>query len=240
MSAKYKIELDSNGDWFKVYNDRTPIDPSKIFSKYIQELGFLTPLLGAGTFAFFQKNTVTVMQIISDMPFDTSWTLLKADEDAVVLHPAFMTGMPGATIQPPFKFKPPSTMRLTLCMDPKVGAYLFAQDKRTGVLWHPILPNIYSNAEVCMGEASYPAWDPSLGLSVYIDRIYESWSSASWNSDLIEEAGPGLIQWLQFDESTHCNIIPDGDWTAYSSGKVGPGGSVNAAMAALHERLGDA
>lgn len=239
------LKLADDGTWKRVEQVSTPVDPQPIFDEFVKTQGYMTPLLGPGTYTYFKGQHTVLIQLIEAMPFRAPMTLdtkalgQKSKKEPEVMYMPDFNGY-GIKVEPAFVFVPPKTMRMIFITSISFKeCYLVAQDTRTGQVWHPIMPNIHANGLICMGGAPWPQFQPKLGLDAFLQQHYKNWSDADFTYDLIGESGVRLMEFLRFSEKTKKNIIPKNeDWTAFSLGKLGPSSLISEVLIKIHEILG--
>ena len=234
------LRLMSDGLWESVEETATVVDVSKALADSLASVQVLIPMVEDDTFAFIDGSTYLGVKIIRSMPFK-SQMLLKtpAPTDTGLL---FIPALGEIGIDPGelLTYTPPPTMRLCFCLDGETDkAFLVAQHTETGMLWHPILPNVYDNGKLCLGPDGEREIHAELtdGIDTRFNRVYKAWINSGFNGDLVRNKAT-VKQWLTFDEKTRQNIIPTGNsWTAYACLKINPTPRVSSALAALHSLL---
>lgn len=255
-STNRHLRLSADGTWYAIKEELTPVNPSKILQEFVQDMGFLTPLLGKGTHVYFKAGNRIIVKLIDEIPFRAEMVVdpssvkkgeerTKVSEEKTVRYmPAFFSNATGIVQDPPFIYTPPSSMRLILTVTAKESIasipYLFAQHRETGKVYHPIVPNVYDNGKMCLGGVAQVSYMPSVGLQPYIDSLFAEWSNSNWNGDLAGSGGSRPADWLKFDEKTRKNIIPnekDDPWTNYA-GIISPPPMYAETLEAIHEAGG--
>jgi len=252
QKVHHDLRINPDGSWVKVKEIVTPVDPSAVFAQVLKEIGWLSPMFRPGSYVYFMQDTTIVLQRVLDIPFKIEMVVDPAsiptkeemendsENKKVVRYMPVFDASKGIDINPPFRYVPPQDMRLWFITETREGSdpFLLAQCALDGTIHHPILPNIYDNGRVCMGQAQIPVYHADDGLSKFLNSIFESWSEAKWNSDLLGANGARPIEWLKFDEKTKTNVIPDdGHWKEYAGPPITPPFNIGMALQAIHNKF---
>lgn len=225
--------LDEEGRWYKEEKVRTLIDPVSLF-KSSMDISFITPMLTPDSCIFMSpKLGGMLIYRFREMNFRAEMVVDIDNPSAksTLFRPAFGPEEVGAGfVEPdPYIITYPKTMCMLLGIvfsGVSMGhSCLVAQDERTGILWHPPLPNIYGDGSVCLGDSfKIKDFTPTKdGLQILLDKFLEKWDKADWNTDLIMDAGAGWREFLVFDEKTKKQALQSRkDWTKYCPRKVSP------------------
>jgi len=252
VTVKRNFELDADGKWTKVVTSRIPFNPDKILESYVTELGFLSPMMDQGSFAYFKKASILLVREITEVPFQIPMIMdldtVSAPPKAVFM-PAFHSLSTGIKMDPPFVYTPPISQKLWFILSIPSGAsgdevtpFLVAQHVGTGALYHPILPNIYNNCKICLGgvSADILRYNPAKGLGYMMNNALAAWSKSEWNADLLNSGGSRTDEWLKFDEKTRKHIVPDAmkyPWTSFAGPQVSPSPLITEALGAYYNKV---
>jgi len=214
-TEKYtRFEMHPDGRFYTVQEVRTPINPVPVMEDLVDHMGILVPLLEENTAFFLKDIKRLVIQIIRTLPFRATVQVdgnsITSKKDEKIKYKVDFIGNTGVEIDPPFTYAPPDSQRLVFLINPDAYTmHLIAQDKDSGRLYHPNLPNIYEDGRICPGGIDEVVAPYSIheGLSGFLHRYYTAWSKSKWNSDLLS-CGADIERWLRFDEKTKQNIIP--------------------------------
>ena len=244
------LRIDSNGQCFAVKETTQPVNSEEALEAVVKRQGFLSPMLAPGSFVFFKEDHTYLMQIVNEVPFRIAMEVdptsipkkddKKADEK-IVYMPAFRGG--GIETEPVFKYVTPATMRMVFIIPVRYDRdhFLIAQDTRTGLFYHPILPNVYGDGRLCFGQVSRstikvkPNRD---GFGPYLEKVLATWSNSKWNADLIGGSGADVCGYLKFSEKTRKNLATEKDWTKFSGKTMMPVPVIQDGLNKLHTLMG--